>query len=122
MPPSAVALTGYLFGAMALAAGLAGLRDPAALAARLALAPPCRPALRGNALASLAMGLYYTLAAYQENRAFFVLSVPMRLLSAAVFANQGWSAAAVWEGAGAVLTAIALIGGRDAERAKTESA
>ena len=96
MPASAAALTVYLFGVTALAAGLHGLLDPPALAARLGLAlPSCVPSLRGNALAALAMGLYYALAAYQENRAFFVLSVPMRLLSAAVFAKQGWTAAAV---------------------------
>lgn len=122
MRPSAAALTAYLFGVTAFAAGLYGLLDPPAMASRLALAPPCVPSLNGNALASLAMGLYYTLAAYQENRAFFVLSVPMRLLSTAVFANQGWASAAVWEGTGAVLTAVALIGGRGPARVKTRSA
>lgn len=122
MPPSPAALTIYLFGATAFAAGLYGLLDPPAMAARLALAPPCLPPLRGNALASLAMGLYYGLAAYEENRAFFVLSVPMRLLTTAVFARQGWTSAALWEGAGAALTAVALIGGRGAERVKTKPA
>lgn len=122
MPSSTAALTIYLFGASAFAAGLYGLFDPSAMATRLALAPPCLPSLRGNALASLAMGLYYGLAAYQENRAFFVLSVPMRFLTTAVFARQGWTSAAVWEGAGAALTAVALIIGRDAERVETKPA
>ena len=31
------------------------------------------------------MALYYSLAAYQENRTFFIATVPMRLLTAIVF-------------------------------------
>lgn len=64
----------------------------------------------GNSLAAIAMGIYYTLAAYQENRLFFLLTVPMRMLTSIVFWNQagGWKMASVWEGGGAALTAFAL--------------
>lgn len=54
------------------------------------------------------MGLYYTLAAYQENTAFFCLTVPMRLLTTLVFWSQGWTMPALWEGGGAILTGAAL--------------
>ena len=59
------------------------------------------------------MGIYYSLAAYQENRSFFKLTVPMRLLTATVFWGQGgtWKVAGLWEGAGAVLTGLALLAG-----------
>ncbi|KAJ7819350.1 hypothetical protein B0H14DRAFT_2836548, partial [Mycena olivaceomarginata] len=40
----------------------------------------CLPAAAGNSLAAVAMGIYYTLAAYQENRKFFIATVPMRCL------------------------------------------
>jgi hypothetical protein len=56
------------------------------------------------------MGIYYTLAAVQENRAFFKLTVPMRMLTASVFWAQdgGWRMAGLWEGVGAVATGAAL--------------
>ncbi|KAK0717806.1 hypothetical protein B0T26DRAFT_710896 [Lasiosphaeria miniovina] len=50
------------------------------------------------------MGIYYTLGACQNNRAFFLATVPMRLLTTAVFWGQNWRAAALWEGIGALLT------------------
>lgn len=57
------------------------------------------------------MGIYYTLAAYQENRTFFFLTVPMRMLTATVFWSQGgaWKLAGMWEGGGAVVTGLALV-------------
>jgi hypothetical protein len=67
--------------------------------------------MQGNALAAIAMGLYYSLAAYQENRAFFIATVPMRLLTAIVFGRHRgvWKTASFWEGFGAILTLGALI-------------
>jgi hypothetical protein len=65
------------------------------------------------------MGLYYNLAAYQENRSFFMMTVSMRLLTTAVFIRQGWTPAALWEGGGAVLTALALIVSGQAKPAAT---
>jgi hypothetical protein len=61
----------------------------------------------------MAMGIYYTLAASQENRTFFYLTIPMRMLTSAVFWRQGgdWKIASAWEGGGAVITAVALIVG-----------
>lgn len=66
--------------------------------------------VKGNSLAAIAMGIYYMLAASQENRLFFLLTVPMRMLTSIVFWNQGgsWKMAGVWEGGGAALTAFAL--------------
>jgi hypothetical protein len=57
------------------------------------------------------MGIYYTLAAFQENRTFFYLTIPMRMLTSMVFWHQGgdWKLASGWEGGGAILTAVALM-------------
>lgn len=96
--PSFSALTIYLFGATAFGAGVHTLLSSG----------PATPEMKANSLAAIAMGIYYPLAAYQENRAFFIATVPMRSLSATVFWQQGWVEAAVWEGAGAALTGLAL--------------
>lgn len=97
--PSFSALTIYLFGATAFGAGVH----------TLLFSGPTTPEMKANSLAAIAMGIYYPLAAYQENRAFFIATVPMRSLSATVFWQQGWVEAAVWEGAGAALTGLALM-------------
>ncbi|KAI1817970.1 hypothetical protein GGS20DRAFT_530403 [Poronia punctata] len=107
--PSLAAVTIYIFGITALLAGAASLVDPASASSQLGFPLACTPVARGNALAAIAMGLYYNLAAYQENATFFALTVPMRLLTTTVFFTQGWTTPAVWEGAGAVLTGMALL-------------
>jgi len=68
------------------------------------------PALRANALAAIAMGIYYTLAFVHDNRAFFVATVPMRILTAVVLGLQGgpWMYVALWEGYGAYFTGVVL--------------
>ncbi|KAI0204866.1 hypothetical protein F4808DRAFT_474172 [Astrocystis sublimbata] len=107
--PSPEALTIYVFGVTAFLAGVSSLIDPSSSAAQLNFPLVCTPVARGNALAAIAMGLYYTLAAYQENTMFFAATVPMRLLTTTVFFAQDWTLPAIWEGAGAVLTGIALL-------------
>ncbi|MCJ1359996.1 MAG: hypothetical protein MMC33_009999 [Icmadophila ericetorum] len=120
--PSPPAYTIYTFGLSALLSGTFALLQPSEFLKTFTLPLPATAA-PPLGLAAIAMGLYYTLAAYQENRAFFVLSVPMRLLTTAVFWRMGageglawqggWRGAAVWEGVGALGTGIALlIGGR----------
>ncbi|KAI3391403.1 hypothetical protein diail_7444 [Diaporthe ilicicola] len=93
------ALTIYVFGATAFGVGVH----------TFFFSSSTTPEMKANSLAAIAMGIYYPLAAYQENRAFFIATVPMRSLSATVFWQQGWVEAAVWEGAGAALTGLALM-------------
>lgn len=105
--PSAAAVTILLFGITSLGAGLQGLLFSSS-------SPSVsnngeQQAMAANYLAATAMGLYYPLLAVQENRPFFLATVPMRSLSAVVFWRQQWTAAAAWEGAGALLTAAALL-------------
>ncbi|MCJ1271157.1 hypothetical protein MMC22_011056 [Lobaria immixta] len=109
--PSSPALTIALFGATAFILGIYTLLSPSVFLLRLQLLPAALPALYSNGLAATAMGVYYTLAAYQENKVFFIATVPVRLLSTAVFWAQGgqWRATAVWEGTGASLTGTALL-------------
>ncbi|TVY84213.1 hypothetical protein LSUE1_G001105 [Lachnellula suecica] len=127
--PTYAAFTIYAFGISALIAGMTNLLSPASAVNALGLPESCIPASngrytflaslsphllmhagQGNSLAAIAMGLYYTLAAYQENKTFFRLTVPMRLLTCGVFLDQGgmWKVAGAWECGGAVLTAVAL--------------
>lgn len=79
--PSFSALTIYLFGATAFGAGVH----------TLLFSCPATPEMKANSLAAIAMGIYYPLAAYQENRAFLVATVPMRTLSAMVAVGLGGS-------------------------------
>lgn len=129
--PTLAALTIYAFGFSAFIFGTLHLVSPTSATHALKLPDTCIPAIngectlykssnfysqfkltlpRGNALAAMAMGIYYSLAAYQENRAFFYLTVPMRLLTSVVFWGQrgGWRMASVWEGGCAIVTALAL--------------
>lgn len=116
MPPLS-ALTIYAFGLSALLLGIHNLLSPASALSSLDLPATALPVMNGTSLAAIAMGIYYTLAAYQHNRAFFALTVPMRLLTATVFWAHGggggggaaWRAASGWEAGGAVVTAAALV-------------
>ena len=110
MPPLS-ALTIYAFGLSALLLGIQNLLSPSSALSSLDLPASALPAVNGTSVAAIAMGIYYCLAAYQRNRAFFALSVPMRMLTASVFWRHGgaWRAAAGWEGGGAVVTAVALL-------------
>ncbi|KAH6608534.1 hypothetical protein Trco_001880 [Trichoderma cornu-damae] len=109
MSSSIPRVTILAFGITSFASGIASLVSPASMLEALDLPSGAIPAVKGNALAAVAMGIYYTLAAYQNNAAFFAATVPMRLLTAAVFWGQDWKAASIWEGAGAGLTAAALL-------------
>jgi hypothetical protein len=97
--PSSAAITPYVFGAFL--AGISGLLDPSSSASKLSFAEICIPVGKGRFLAAVGMGIYYALGAYQENAAFFKLTVPMRFVTATVVLDQGWNAPAVWERAGA---------------------
>ncbi|KAK4209796.1 hypothetical protein QBC37DRAFT_429775 [Rhypophila decipiens] len=109
--PSAAAMTISLFGASSALIGTNNLLSPTSALASLDLPSTAIAASNGLSLAAIAMGIYYSLAAYQDNRPFFVLTVPMRLLTATVFWAQGdaWRLPAVWEGGGALFTLGALI-------------
>ena len=100
-----------LFGISALVAGLQTLLAPSTSQSAFELPPSALPAIKAMSLASIAMGIYYNLAAYQNNRAFYALSVPMRTLTAIIFWGQGglWKTASVWEGGSAALTGLALL-------------
>ncbi|KAF2235668.1 hypothetical protein EV356DRAFT_531819 [Viridothelium virens] len=108
--PSYAAITIYAFGITAFLAGINNLLFPTSALANFDLPSTCLPPNQGNGLAATAMGMYYVLAAWQENRAFFTLTVPMRSVSATVFWSLGgaWRAAGLWEGAGAAITGLAL--------------
>jgi hypothetical protein len=109
--PNAAALSIYLFGISALLFGAYTLLFTTDILNTFNLPQSAEGVLSGNGCAAFAMGLYYILAAWQNNRAFFKVSVPMRCLTTAVWWRVGgqWKQAAIWEGTGALLTAVALV-------------
>ncbi|USW49291.1 hypothetical protein Slin15195_G026100 [Septoria linicola] len=108
--PSPAAYTIYAFGIASFVAGLQTFLSPHSSLQSFELPIAALPALKGNGLAATAMGIYYTLAARQENKSFFLLTIPMRLVAAITFSqfDGTWKLAAFWEGGGALLTAVAL--------------
>jgi len=97
------------FGISAFISGIFTLLSPEGFATQLHLPSSCWPSMNGNGVAAIAMGIYYTLAAFQNNRTFFKLTVPMRFLTTYIFVKQGWIVPGVWEGGAAALTAVALL-------------
>ena len=111
MVSSYAAYTMLAFGVTSFASGLYTLTNPTSFISNFSLPIGSEGSVRGNALAAIAMGIYYTLSVYQENRAFYLATVPMRLFTATVFSFQGgaWTVPAAWEGIGALTTAAALL-------------
>lgn len=101
-------ITILAFGITAFLSGVLTLLIPETATSQLQIPLDCVPPLRGNGLSAIAMGIYYTLAALQNNRAFFKLTIPMRLLTTFIFWRQGWTLPSIWEGASAFLTALTL--------------
>ena len=115
-----------MFGATAALFGVVGLVWPDAVLAGLGfqvVGPDrrgpgdyTRVFLAASSMASLNMGVYYLVAAATEWRPFYRFTVVFRLLTFAVFtslvltdvAPARFLGVALWEGAGAVATGLAL--------------
>ncbi|KAI8716567.1 hypothetical protein NCS52_00950800 [Fusarium sp. LHS14.1] len=117
---SSVQIAITAFGVSAFVSGVSTLINPSYTLDFLDLPLAALPSVRGNALAAIGMGIYYSLAAYQNNTAFFAASVPMRLLSASIFWAQGWQVASIWEGIGSIATGLALLWQLRLEKNKNE--
>ncbi|RSL61018.1 hypothetical protein CEP54_006480 [Fusarium duplospermum] len=117
---SPVQITITAFGVSAFVSGVSTLVNPNYTLEFLNLPLAALPSVRGNALAAIGMGIYYSLAAFQNNTAFFAASVPMRLLSATIFWFQGWEAASIWEGTASIATGMALLWQLRLEKNKME--
>jgi hypothetical protein len=128
-----------VFGVLAAALGTVGLISPPTQLRALGLPAPddraggdFTPAfLTASSMAAVNMGVYYVLAALADWRAFFRWTVPFRVLTCTVFtvsviagrAPDAFAGIAVWEGAGAVATGVALrYERRSATRNSTEDA
>lgn len=126
LPRSAAGWTIAVFGLMSALFGVVGLVSPDSTLAGLGFetlepserAPGdyTRVYLAASSMAALNMGVYYLVAAATEWRPFFRFTVPFRLLTLAVFstlvltdvAPGRFIGVALWEGAGAVATGLAL--------------
>ncbi|KAF2744577.1 hypothetical protein M011DRAFT_470426 [Sporormia fimetaria CBS 119925] len=98
------------FGWSALTTGVLTLLRPSLTTVHLCLPLEAEPAVVASGLAAIAMGVFYILAAVQENRAFFYLSLCTRGLTTCVMYNVGgrWMQVAVWEGFGVLGTLGAM--------------
>ncbi|MEU8888444.1 hypothetical protein [Streptomyces sp. NPDC048442] len=115
-----------VFGLLAAALGVVGLVAPDAQLALMGFPPVPSGAradgdhtlmfLTASSMAAVNMGVYYVLAALADWRAFFRWTVPFRLVTFTVFtlavvtgrAPAGFLGVGIWEGIGALATAIAL--------------
>ncbi|GJC89949.1 hypothetical protein ColLi_12787 [Colletotrichum liriopes] len=120
MAPGVARYTMIAFGLSSFAAGVNSLLRPFESLESLGLPAAALPAANGNAIAAIAMGVYYALGAAQDNRLFFLATVLMRLTSAVVFWRQDWGVVAAWEGGSAILTLLALVW--DARQTKRKTA
>ena len=125
-PRSTAGWTVAVFGVLALLMGAVGLARPELLltllgfevipAAERAGGDFTRTFLYASSMASFNMGVYYLVAAHTEWRAFYRFTVWFRLLTFTVFtlvvvfgaAPVMFLGVAVWEGLGAVATALGL--------------
>ena len=107
--PTITALTIYVFGLSAFNHGVSNLIQPRKALAAKQLPESALPALNAFSVAIIGIGIYYMLAAYQENTAFFAMTLA-RLISARLFWLQGpaWRVISTWEAVSAVMTAAAL--------------
>ncbi|WP_343449388.1 hypothetical protein [Micromonospora oryzae] len=124
LPRSSAGWTIAVFGVLALLMGALGLLWPEAQLRMLGFeVPQSRAAgdytgtfLTASAMASFNMGVYYLLATATEWRAFYRFTVVFRLVTFTVFtivvladvAPGRFFMVALWEGLGAVATAVAL--------------
>ncbi|HBD07548.1 MAG TPA: hypothetical protein DCZ69_04750 [Syntrophobacteraceae bacterium] len=112
------ALTVLVFGMLITSSGMTGLFMPELLLDFFCLSGEGRAVLFVMACsqASLAMGMYYILAAVNHNRMFMRRSVPLRIMNFAIFtsmvllgfAPRQWLLVAGLEFVGALVTGIAL--------------
>ncbi|KAH6634384.1 hypothetical protein B0J18DRAFT_17553 [Chaetomium sp. MPI-SDFR-AT-0129] len=107
--PSTAAITIYIFGATAIYQGASILLAPRHALAAKQLPESARPALTSFGVTISGLGIFYTLAAYQENRTFFALTL-FRIPAAIIFGAQGpgWRPMAVWEVFATLATAASL--------------
>ncbi|CAF0926151.1 unnamed protein product [Rotaria sordida] len=119
-------LTIFVFGLMAISAGLFGLIRPETLLNRMNLIVLDRSTrqdgdytiafLLSSSMASFNMGIYYLLAAWNQWIKFYQFTVVFRLVTVAVFilaiknghAPEGLIGIVIWELAGALTTGAAL--------------
>ncbi|QSS65398.1 hypothetical protein I7I51_06241 [Histoplasma capsulatum] len=93
-------LTIYLFGLSTLHLGIYNYLHPRNALTSLDLPLSSLHSINATSTATIAMGLYYTLAAYQWNSVFYMLTALMRLLTTSVFwthaqpgvSRRGWKA------------------------------
>ncbi|WKU02826.1 hypothetical protein [Micromonospora sp. HUAS LYJ1] len=124
LPRSGAGWTIAVFGGLAVLLGALGLVWPEAQLRMLGFEVPTTRApgdytgtfLTASSMASFNMGVYYLLAVATEWRAFYRFTVVFRLVTFTVFtltvladvAPDRFLGVALWEGAGAVATAVGL--------------
>ncbi|KAH7117557.1 hypothetical protein B0J11DRAFT_536242 [Dendryphion nanum] len=121
--PSTTAYTIAIFGLSCFLSGIFTLFNASISLSTLDLPPTARPAVQASSLAAIAMGVFYCLAAWQENRAFFKFSLGTRTLTTVVFLRTGgpWWMLGIWEGVGVLSTMAGLVWDRRKRNARWRS-
>lgn len=119
-------LTMFIFGFLALALGIVGLKSPTTLLKQMGFKAVDHTEredhdythifVMTSSMASTNMGVYYMLAALLNVRRFFYWTVPFRMVTFSVFltavlkgiAPLKFISVAIWESTGALLTGWAL--------------
>ncbi|RII12322.1 hypothetical protein DSC45_26015 [Streptomyces sp. YIM 130001] len=125
-PRSSAGWTMAVFGVLAIGMGIVGLVAPDALVEAMGFSGASDGGrtegdhtlvfVTASSMAAVNMGVYYLLAAASDWTPFFRWTVPFRLLTLTVFtlavlsdrAPAGFIGVGLWEGMGAMATAIAL--------------
>ncbi len=136
---SAAGWTMMVFGILAFLLGLLGLIRPEIVLSMLGFSVIDRAAraagdytlvfMTAASMASFNMGVYYMVGAFTDWKAFFLWTVPFRLVTFTVFTATALSGIApmrfilvgAWEGLGAVVTGLALYYDRQHERSSAAS-
>jgi len=109
--PSPAAISLYAFGISTIVFNLPYMFFPNQCARDFLLPPTAAASLKISSLEAVGEAVFYCLAAYQENRAFFKLSVLIRALTASWRLSYGTSLflMEIWNLVNTGWTAIALI-------------
>ncbi|CAF1190674.1 unnamed protein product [Rotaria sp. Silwood1] len=119
-------LTIFVFGLMAIIVGLLGLMNPETILSQMNFIVLDRSTRQNgdytiafllcSSMASLNMGIYYLLAAWNQWTKFYQFTVVFRLLTVTMFslaiknghAPEGFISVVIWELLGALITGTAL--------------
>jgi len=112
-----------IWGSTCLLRGLTYVLLPTPALTHFALPISAFPMSNEAGLRGVAIGVLYIIAGMQDNKPLAIATIPLRILTAIVFWLQSgdgtdvfaasnannWKVASIWEGAGALVTGLAMV-------------